>query len=99
MGISVPNFLCQLPWQEVQNPEGLPYHGGSLSPCPEGLHESWGGQPTAGGCPSSSWVWGLLDVPRAGWGGGCSSSRLCPTTMVLEGCGGDTAVPGRSPPR
>lgn len=70
MGISVPNFLCQLPWQEVQNPEGLPYHGGSLSPCPEGLHESWGGQPTAGGCPSSSWVWGLLDVPRAGCGGG-----------------------------
>lgn len=70
MGISVPNFLCQLPWQEVQNPEGLPYHGGSLSPCPEGLHESWGGQPTAGGCPSSSWVWGLLDVPRTGCGGG-----------------------------
>lgn len=70
MGISVPNFLCQLPWQEVQNPEGLPYHGGSLSPCPEGLQESWGGQPTAGGCPSSSWVWGLLDVPRTGCGGG-----------------------------
>lgn len=70
-----------------------------------GFPEPWWGQPTAGGCPSSSClgIWGcwwgqLSSAGQPGCaqgfrGGGCSLSLLCPT-MGLEGCGGDTVVRG-----